>query len=990
MQSQPPELLLFGTPCLRVAGVRHDLPDSLPGYLIVHLAYRGDWLARDAVTGLFWPDRDETAAQHNLRANLHRLRALLAAASLGDALQAERHRLRLTLRTDVAAFRHALGSGDWDAAARMHVEPLLAARSFRGFGLLDAWARSERDALADAWRAAAMKSALAAERTGDAETSAGTLLRLVQAGEPTEDAVQALLRVGPAAGLRDEALAAYERLCVRLHEDLGLAPTAATLALAHAARAPTRPPLPPRALPTLPATAAVLRSLDQPPRLVGRASERDALADAARRCLAVGGEPGIGKTRLLEEACPAARWLACREGLEPVAFAPVIDWLRDHADALPELGLHRRDLARLLPELGNGELLPPADPLTAKPRLLDALAGVLEHGGRTVVFDDLQWADAATHELILHLARRGGVRLRLAYRSSEVTPALDALFDALEASAGLHHIPLAPLPPDAVRELMADLTKTADGPPKFSAWLHRRTGGNPFFALQTLRALFESGRLHAHGDGWSSDLDTISADYSELEVPPPVIDLVRRRLNGLADTTRRVLAVVAVLGSARDIESIAAATGLSPWAAAEAIVEAQAAGLLGDERFAHDVIRHGVMKATPEPLQRVLHASVARIFEAALPAAEIAAHWWAAGDPARAVQAALRAAEHDRHAGMIERAIELLEQALARDPAAEDQGRLHASLARLWLAGNDAVRAEAAARRVLDVPAWPRERALAYALIAELRMQQGRLRDARAAIDEAAASGPNELAVLIERTRLAQLEGRVADMVSDLERQRDLLRRQPPGTELVGVLSSLGAAYDELGQAERGLPLHEEAWQLAERIGARYAQVEVAINLLWSLSALGRDAEAVAFAEQALALGDYDASATLRNNLAWALVELGRIDAARALYEQLAAGADPTLALIAGARLVDLQGRAGASEALHRGVRQVLESMSSTEVYMARAAAALPVLRYGDEAQVRDVLAFLRPQPLDPWLADKLAQALRARDIDPGPYLHPG
>src|SRR5204863_6751291 len=177
--------------------------------------------------------------------------------------------------------------------------PLLAALSFRGFGLLDAWARSEREALVDAWRAAAMKSALAAEGAGEVETSAATLLRLVQAGEPTEDAVQALLRVGPAAGRRDEALAAYERLCVRLHEDLGLAPTAATLALAHAARAPTRPPPSPRATPTLPATAAVLRALDQPPRLVGRASERDALADPARRCIAVGGEPGIGKTRLL-------------------------------------------------------------------------------------------------------------------------------------------------------------------------------------------------------------------------------------------------------------------------------------------------------------------------------------------------------------------------------------------------------------------------------------------------------------------------------------------------------------------------------------------------------------------------------------------------------------------------------------------------------------------------------------------------------------------
>jgi tetratricopeptide (TPR) repeat protein len=207
---------------------------------------------------------------------------------------------------------------------------------------------------------------------------------------------------------------------------------------------------------------------------------------------------------------------------------------------------------------------------------------------------------------------------------------------------------------------------------------------------------------------------------------------------------------------------------------------------------------------------------------------------------------------------------------------------------------------------------------------------------------------------------------------------------------VVGVLTSLGAAYDELGQAERGLPLHEEAWRLAERIGARYAQVDVAINLLWSLSALGRDADAVPIAEQALALGEYDASATLRNNLAWALAELGRIEAARRLYEQLAAGADPTLALIARARLIDLQVRVGRTEELHLGMQGVLDAMPSTEVYMARAAAAIPVLRHGDEAQVRGVLGFLRPQPLDPWLGDKLRRALLARGIDPEPYLPSG
>ncbi len=93
--------------------------------------------------------------------------------------------------------------------------------------------------------------------------------------------------------------------------------------------------------------------------------------------------------------------------------------------------------------------------------------------------------------------------------------------------------------------------------------------------------------------------------------------------------------------------------------------------------------------------------------------------------------------------------------------------------------------------------------------------------------------------------------------------------------------------------------LHEEAYQLARRLGLRYAQVDVAINLLWSLAALKRDDHGIAIVREALALGEYDGSAVLRNNMAWSLFERGLDDEAREAYEALAAGGDPTLALVA-------------------------------------------------------------------------------------------
>jgi len=984
MASEGGRLHLFGTAHWR-GGRRIELQDSLPGWLIAYLAYGGDWLAREALAALCWPDRPESEAQHNLRANLHRARALATAWGIGDRLEAERRRVRLHIDTDVAAFRGAVGRGDWSQAVALQPEPLLSSLSFRGFALLEAWARGEREALREAWRGAVLRQAHDAERAGDAARAADGLLQMLRQGDPTEDAVQALLRVAAAGGRRTEASAAYEQLCRHLHQDLGLAPTDATIALARALQTGVR--VAQAAATPVREQGHVPRAVEQPPHLVGRDAERAVLSDRAHAIVLVSGEPGVGKTRLLEEACPAARWVNCREGLESVPFAALTDYLTDHIDSLPDLGEHRRDLARLLPHLGGEELLPPADPLHAKPRLLDALAHVLEAGATTVVFDDLQWADAATCELVVHLARRGRVALRLASRSNEAHAALNALVDTLDAITGLQQLTLAPLSNAALSELLADLSHSSSGPPRFVKWLHGLTGGNPFFALQTLRALFEGGRLRSHADGWSSDLDAISVDYSEFAMPPRVADLVRRRLQALEESTRRVLSAVAVIGRALDSERLASAVGLSAWAVAEAIAEAQAAGLLDEARFRHDVIRHAVLRATPDPLLRVLHATVARLFDGVLSAAELAGHWWAAGQIERAVAATLQAAEHDGHAGLHEQAIARLEQALTRDLPPHDVASVRVCLARMQLVLGRRDAAEAAIGQALAEPAWPRTRAMAYALRAEVLSLQGKLQEADDALAEATASDPDEPLVLAGRCKLAQLQGRVDEVVAQLERQRDAMRRQAPGPQLIEVLTSLGAAYDELGQPERGLPLHEEAWRLAARLGARYAQVEVAINWLWCLGALQRDDEGVAIARQALELGDYGASATLRNNLAWSLAELGRTGEASALYEELARGSDPTLALIAQAKLVDLRGAVDPGAIGTADILPVLRAMASTEVYLALASASLPVLRYGSAEQVRAVLGYLRPQPLEPMLVDKLRVALNNRGIDPAPYL---
>jgi len=281
MPSQDPQLQLFGAPGLVSQGVRlHDLPDSLPGYLTAYLAWRSDWLSRESLAGLLWPERNDADAQRNLRVNLHRVRSALQSLGLDHCVEAERRRVRLCVATDVAAFRAALGRADWQQATALQHAPLLDAFSLRGFALLEAWAQRERQALAGAWQAAALKCAAQAEQSGDAAQAAELRLRLADAGGG-EDVVQVLLRVAAAAGRVAQALAAYERLCLHLHEELGLAPAAETLQLARALRGER-----PAVTPARP-VSAVPRAIEQPPRLVGRDAERAWVVDADTRVLLV-------------------------------------------------------------------------------------------------------------------------------------------------------------------------------------------------------------------------------------------------------------------------------------------------------------------------------------------------------------------------------------------------------------------------------------------------------------------------------------------------------------------------------------------------------------------------------------------------------------------------------------------------------------------------------------------------------------------------------
>jgi predicted ATPase len=282
--------------------------------------------------------------------------------------------------------------------------------------------------------------------------------------------------------------------------------------------------------------------------------------------LLLAGEPGIGKSRLLQEAaCRAAErgWQVLQGGCsrrgsqEP--YAPLLGALERY--------LRRRDpihlraelhgcawLVRLLPDLAEGPIEPlPAWSLTPDQErhlmfraLVRFLTNVAVPGGTLLVLDDLQWAGSDALDLLTVLARApADVPLRLvgAYRDTEVQPE-DALSVSLADLARERLVVqrmLAPLAPEEAARLLDDLLAGADAavvtPPQ-RAQVLRRTGGVPFFLVSCAE------RLRQGDLAGSRTVRTRLWD----EVPWDVTQSIRQRIADLPRVGRDVLGTAAVIG----------------------------------------------------------------------------------------------------------------------------------------------------------------------------------------------------------------------------------------------------------------------------------------------------------------------------------------------------------------------------------------------------------------------------------------------------------
>ena len=346
---------------------------------------------------------------------------------------------------------------------------------------------------------------------------------------------------------------------------------------------------------------------------IGRAPELAVLAaqiGAAGRgqggVVLVGGEPGIGKTRLCEEAAAraAAAGMPCvrsraiqDEGCPPYwMFRQVV---RDITTIHEPNEAQRADLTVIAPG-PRSRGVPPDGAAERRFQIFESvrefLVDAAADAGLLVVLDDVHWADAPSLRLMRHLATGiGASRLVMlaTYRDTETggRDELSAFLAALAREDAVSRIRLTGLSQDEVACQLASVTGSQVAP-DLAAAIGRRTHGNPFFVAELAR-LLDSG-----SDG----------------LPEAVRDTVRARLGALTPGARAVLCAAAVLGASIDPSAVAAVTRRDVAAVLTVLDEAAAAGIVasgGGWHFGHDLIRDTARAELPTADRLATHARMA-------------------------------------------------------------------------------------------------------------------------------------------------------------------------------------------------------------------------------------------------------------------------------------------------------------------------------------------------------------------------------------------
>lgn len=610
------KLYVFGPPRLEHDGQMIDLNLRKAQALVVYLAVTNQPQSRDTLATLFWPDSDQREARASLRRTLYRLGQALD----GDILDITSDTVSLNPQADFwldsAAFEQHVTAGlsaehppgavsptilmHLTAAAELYTDDFLAGFTLSDSPAFDEWQFFQRESLRQSFAQVLEKLVYAHQTQGALERAIPYARRWLALDPLHEPAQRQLMQLYAWAGQPAAALRQYQE-CVRLLDaELGVAPEDATTALYEAIRAKRLAPprAETRAIPQVAATpvpdaiaSPAPPTRTEPVHAVGREAELaqlhrclDTALGGTRQLVFVTGEPGMGKTTLVDTFLMEARRSApllighgqCLERWgEGEAYMPVLEALgrlcREPGGQAVIALLAQRAPTWLvqMPGLVSAEELAALQHSvlgTTRERMLREMVETLDivatERAFVLVLEDLHWSDYSTLDLLAWLARRQEPARLLVigtYRPADVQASghpLHATVQELRIRGYCAELALAFLSAVAVEAYLAARFPEAKFPAGLAPLLHQRTEGNPLFMVNVVDAWVAQGLLAQVEREW-----TLQAGLDQLAVgvPESLRQLIELQLDQLDHEDCAILEAASVTGIIFAAAAVAAA-----------------------------------------------------------------------------------------------------------------------------------------------------------------------------------------------------------------------------------------------------------------------------------------------------------------------------------------------------------------------------------------------------------------------------------------------
>ena len=919
--------ILFGSPRLENEGhvVRVDTRKALA--LFAFLVLTGQEQQRDRLVTLLYPEADPTSARAAFRRTLSTLNSALGQGILSIRRDAVGLAKDADLWVDVLQFGRLAGESDHpdslEQAVALYQEDFMTGFSLRDSPAFDEWQYQQAEDLRRA-----LDRAL--DQLVSFQTAQGNYAGAIQAADRrirldplSEASHRQLMDLFARSGQRNDALKQY-RECVRiLEQELGVSPLEETTQLYQqilngkltGSAAYETHPLSPASIQAHPV-------LNQPAPLVGRERELTLLARVLDRTrarpkfIAIEGEAGVGKTRLIEEFLSLVQQTGrvvakarCYQGQSGLAYTPFMEGLgpllSDENGATRLAALPPTILAQalhLFPEL-------PVKPKEAIPEMVDTgpgaqarffeglrqLTGCLLGGTNPGVLflDDLQWANSGTLDLLSYLTRRLATTACIivgAWRSeqSQTGERLTQLVNELQRAGIALHLPLDRMNPEEIAGLAAGQGK--DLPPRLIDRLYQESEGLPFIALEYLKV--------------------IDLTHPDWHLPGGVRALLHQRLQLPGEATRQLLAAAAVIGRAFDFKILQSVSGRSEWEIVAGLEELVNYGLVREQSggrydFSHDKLRTVSYEETSAARRQLLHkrageaiaASGHAGYDSSAWAGLAANHFLHAGQSDRAAELFLQAGDQARLLHANSEALEAYQAALAAghpDPSGLHEAcgdlfvllgnyreavnsyqaatafctpaclsNLMHKLGEVYLRRGEWEAAEGHYRAALDAagedgsPAWLTHLFTDWSLTA---YRSGQMDQARHLANQALkqAHVANDSGALAQAHNmlgiLAQAAGALEEAGTFFEASLESAGRLNDPVMRYAALNNLARLLQERGQAVKAIPLARQALELCAQMGDRHRQAAIHNNLADLYHAAEMEEEAMAELKQAVAL----------------------------------------------------------------------------------------------------------------------------------------